>query len=121
MKRYNTDILELPGCEIPVWINGRTYTLLAVPELTETLSKLANEAARLSSLTADGGRSGVAAGFLARAIDTLLGEGTVDEVFGGREPDLFGLCEIITYIAARFGNYREMRRRRLAEEGGLGA
>ena len=115
MKENETKELVIAGCGIPVRISGRTYTLYATPELSDTVATLADEAIRLSMLTGNGKRSGVTADFLAGAIDGLLGEGTVNEIFGDSEPDLFGLCDILGFIAERFGDYRDMRYNQLAD------
>lgn len=112
-----TNMLEVPGCGIPLLINGKVYTLNATPGLSDTIAALADEAMRLAALTENGRRSGVTAAFLVRAIDELLGEGSSAEIFRDGEPDLFGLCDIITFIAVRFERYRDMRRKRLAENG----
>ncbi len=112
--------LELPECVIPLCINGKAFRLYATPDLSDSLVALAEEAVRLSELTRDGKRSSVTAKFLARAIDDILGDGAVSGIFGEREPDVYALCDIITYIAAGFFDYGKMRIDRMAKIGGDG-
>lgn len=115
MKKGRKKELKIKSCKIPIRISGKVYTLSATPSLTDTVAALADEAVRLSMLTESGKCAGVTAGFLSRAIDELIGEGTVDDIFGEEEPDLFGLCEIITLIAESFGEYRQRRYRRMID------
>ena len=53
------------------------------------------------------------ADFLARAVDTLLGLGTVSRLFPKQEPDVFDLCEILCEVANAFHAYRQKRLGRL--------
>lgn len=115
MTENGKNELTLESCKIPIRISGKTYPLYATPSLSDTVAALADEAIRLSMLTENGKRSGVTAGFLSRAIDELIGEGAVDDIFGDTEPDLFGLCEILTFITESFGEYRKRRYRQMME------
>lgn len=118
MTAADTKELEIPDCVIPLCINGKEFRLYATSGLSDTLVALAEEAVRLSVLTKDGNRSSVTVKFLERAIDGILGDGAVDGIFGEREPDICGLCDIVTYIAAEFADYGRMRLDRMARIGG---
>lgn len=117
MTAADTKGLEIPDCVIPLCINGKEFRLYATSGLSDTLVALAEEAVRLSVLTKDGNRSSVTVKFLERAIDGILGDGAVDGIFGEREPDICGLCDIVTYIAAEFFDYGKMRLDRMARIG----
>ena len=118
MTAADTKGREIPDCVIPLCINGKDFRLYATSGLSDTLVTLAEEAVRLSVLTKDGNRSSVTVKFLERAIDGILGDGAVDGIFGEREPDICGLCDIVTYIAAEFFDYGKMRLDRMARIGG---
>ena len=98
-------------------INGHVFTIRADSELAERVAMLAGEA----SVKADNARecderdiSGVC-GFLCRIVNTLIGENTVETVFGDEEPDVFDLCDIISYVCDEFSEYRRKRLKRLNE------
>lgn len=99
-------------------ISGHTFTILANSDLAERVALLAGEAALRADAAHESGEYdiGGVCGFLCRIIDSLVGEGTVETIFGDDEPDVFDLCDIISYICDEFSAYRRRRLSRLAKD-----
>ena len=108
-------ILEAP--KVSFLINGKTYYFYADNEFASLLSSLAEEATSRAEIChslciTDGSE---AMEFLCQAIDTLVGDGTVEDIFGDSDPNVFDLCEVLGIISAAFHEYRDERLNRIRE------
>ncbi len=100
-------------------IGGHVFKVQATSRLAERVRLLAGEASEKADEArenCEGDFRGVE-DFLRCIVDTLIGEGTVDTVFGSDEPDVFDLCEIISYVCDEFSSYRRRRLLRLDGNG----
>lgn len=107
-------IIEAP--EIPLCINGKEFSFVPDSDFAERLSLLADEAGKRAEECKDKENDATeASAFLSYAIDTLIGDGAVEKIFGDVLPDSLDLCEILGYIADAFHSYRRRRLNRLKE------
>ncbi len=110
----NSLIIEAP--KIPLCINGKEFSFIPNSEFAERLSALADEAGkRAEECKSSGEDTCEASAFLSYAVDTLIGDGAVEKIFGDTLPDPFDLCDILGYIADAFHSYRKRRLMRLKE------
>lgn len=107
-------LIEAP--EIPLCINGKEFSFIPDSDFAEHLSLLAKEAGERAEECKDTGEDTTeASAFLSYAVDTLLGDGAVEKIFGDVLPDPLDLCDILGYIADAFHAYRRRRLNRLKE------
>ncbi len=110
----NSLIIETP--KIQLCINGKEFSFVPNSEFAERLSLLADEAGkRAEECNETGGDTCEASAFLSYAIDTLIGDGAIETIFGDILPDPLDLCDILGYIADAFHSYRKRRLKRLKE------
>ena len=110
----NNLIIEAP--RIPLCINGNEFFFVPDSEFAERLSHLASEAGTRAEECKDKGEDACeASAFLSYAVDTLIGDGAVEKIFGDVLPDPIDLCDILGYIADAFHSYRKRRLHRLKE------
>ena len=110
----NNLIIEAP--KIPLCINGKEFSFIPDSDFASRLSMLANEAGKRAEECKESGEDECeASAFLSYAIDTLIGDGAVDKIFGDDLPDPIDLCDILCYIADAFHSYRKRRIKRLKE------
>ena len=108
-------IIEAPRVSFSV--NGKTFYFTPDSEFAIRLSELASEASRRAELCHrlcifDGSE---AKEFLCLAIDSLIGDGTVEDIFGDTDPDVMDLCDVLGIISSAFHEYRMMRLERIRE------
>ena len=110
----NNLIIEAP--KIPLCINGEEFHFIPDSDFAERLSLLAGEAGKRAEECKDKGEDACeASAFLSYAVDTLIGDGAVERIFGDTLPDPIDLCDILGYISDAFHSYRKRRLRRLKE------
>ena len=98
-------------------IAGKEFQVKPDSCFAEQLSLLAEEAGRRAAIAASSKATGEEIlEFLSYAIDSLVGEGTIELLFGEEEPDLFDLCDILSYLCDCFSEYRRERLARLNGE-----
>lgn len=98
-------------------ISGMDFDFIADTEFCKKLTSLADEASYKRRFgTVHGGNIDDAIGFLTHIIDTLIGEGTVESIYGGESPDPYALLDIINNISDAFHTYVK-RRIRVIKEG----
>lgn len=100
--------LELESCTIPLYISGKQFLIRADKNFADTLSMLSEEAGARAAAASREGYNGTL-DFLSHTVDSLLGEGAVADIFVDDEPDVFALCEIISYVCDCFAEYRRSR------------
>ena len=105
--------LNLSSPAITLYISGNVFTINPDSAFAETVSALSNEAACQASLASGARGYSGARGFLCHAVNTLLGKNAIDTIFGSSEPDLFDLCDIISYVCDCFAEYRKARLNKL--------
>ena len=112
MKELNLD----PGI-LTVAINGKPFVFRADSAFAERACSLGNEAKRRALLAAAEGRHDPdgTKSFLIRAIDTLLGDGSITSIFGEASPDTLDLLDILDVIMSEFYRYRTERLARVKE------
>ena len=102
--------------EIPLCINGKEFSFIPDSDFAERLSLLADEAGKRAAECEDEREDLTeASAFLSYAVDTLIGDGAVEKIFGDVLPDPLDLCDILGYIADAFHSYRRSRLNRLKE------
>ncbi len=108
--------LNLDNGMLEVRVNGLTLTFRADSAFAEKTDRLGKEAEERAAAAAAGRRDpdGVAA-FLCRALDTLLGEGTVASIFGDEPPEILDLLDVLDLVMSEFHRYRTARIGRLKE------
>ena len=107
-------IIEAP--KIPLCINGKEFSFIPDSEFAERLSMLADEAGKRAEECKETGEDlNEASAFLSYAVDTLIGDGAVEKIFGDSLPDPIDLCDILGYVADAFHSYRRRRIKRLKE------
>ena len=111
------DITRDPGI-VSLRIHGREMSFHADSDFAERLSQLAAEASERAEVAKRLGSRDPkqVRAFLSHAVDVLLGEGTVDDLFGEELPEVLDLMEILTGVADAFHGYRAERLRRIKEE-----
>ena len=110
----NKTTLHDPGL-VTVTLNGRGFTFRADAAFSARAAELAEEAEKKAAESEDGlcDYDEIAA-FLSYVIDSLLGDGAVDELYGEEEtPDAFTLLFWLDEIIAAFHRYRLNRLSRL--------
>ncbi|MBQ7125113.1 MAG: hypothetical protein IJO00_01985 [Clostridia bacterium] len=105
--------LNLSSPAITLYISGNVFTINPDSAFAETVAILSNEAECQASLAEGSSGYSGARGFLCHAVNTLLGKNAINTIFGSSEPDLFDLCDIISYVCDRFAEYRKARINRL--------
>ena len=110
--------LILDDCIINIKVNGLQFGFIPDTIFASKLSQLANEASRRAALCKMSGANdgNEASRFLSYVVDTLLGEGTVETIFGDTAPSPFDLCEIIDTISCEFHSYVKNRLDKLKGE-----
>ena len=111
-----TELTLDPGI-VTLIINNRKLSFHADSDFAERVSALATEAserAEVARLTHSRNPKQVTE-FLASAIDYLIGEGTVEELFAEKTPDVLDLMDILDAVADAFHNYRMTRLQRIRE------
>lgn len=93
---------------IPLSINGVAFSFNADSEFSKKLSALADEVSNKKKDSESDDEVDVSA-FLSYIVDSLLGDGAVERIFGDILPDPLDLCDIISYVADAFGDYRKRR------------
>ena len=107
-------IIEAPS--IPLCINGHEFSFVPDSGFAEKLSLLADEAGKRAEESKGKGEDLCeASAFLSYAVDTLIGDGAVETIFGDVLPDPIDLCDILGYVADAFHSYRRRRLRALKE------
>lgn len=110
----NNLIIKAP--KIPLCINGHEFSFVPNSEFAERLSLLADEAGKRADRCKEEKEDACeASAFLSYAVDTLIGDGAVEKIFGDVLPDPVDLCDILGYIADVFHSYRKRRIKRLKE------
>lgn len=94
--------------KIPLSINGIAFSFNADSEFSKKLAALADEVSRKKDESKNEDEVDVSA-FLSYIVDSLLGDGAVEAIFGDILPDPLDLCDIISYVADAFGDYRRRR------------
>lgn len=89
-------------------VNGKEISFRADSEFSSRLASLANEAAEKKENCENDDEIEVSA-FLSYVLDTLIGDGTVEKLFGDILPDPLDLCDVISFVADAFGDYRRRR------------
>ena len=98
-------------------INGKEFSFIADSDFAQRLSELASEAGKRAKDCKEHGDTEVdASAFLSYAVDTLIGDGTVEQIFGDILPDPIDLCDVLGYIADAFHAYRKKRLKQIEEE-----
>ncbi len=98
-------------------INGKEFSFVADSEFARRLSDLAAEAGKRAKDCKECGDDEIdASAFLSYAVDTLIGDGAVERIFGDILPDPLDLCDILGYIADAFHAYRKKRINKIKEE-----
>lgn len=100
---------------VSLTVFDHTLSFRADADFAMHLRDLAEEAERRAILARAENRNDPhsTAAFLIRAVDTLLGTGTVDRLFPEQSPDVFDLCEILCEVTNAFHAYRQRRMSRL--------
>ncbi len=98
-----------------VTINGIDFPFIADSTFAMKISSLAKEALKRADMCALTGCNDYteASKFLSHAVDTLIGEGSTQKIFGTEIPDPVDLCDVLGLIADIFHGYRRERIRRL--------
>ncbi|MBQ4064943.1 MAG: hypothetical protein IJD10_02470 [Clostridia bacterium] len=101
---------------LEVRVNGLALAFRADSAFAEKAARLGREAEERAAAAAAGVQDpqGVSA-FLIRALDTLLGEGTVATVFGEGEIEILDLLDLLDLVMSEFHRYRAARIARLKE------
>lgn len=109
--------LQLNPGILSVSIEGHDFTFRADSAFTERVAALAGEAERRTAIAAAEGRHNEAevAAFLSHAVDSLLGAGASDTIFGGDVPEILSLLDILDVIMNAFREYRASRIAKLKE------
>ena len=108
--------LTIEAPRIPLCINGKEFSFVPDSEFASRLSLLAAEAGERAEACKDKGEDACeASAFLSYAVDTLIGDGAVEKIFGDILPDPIDLCDILGYIADAFHSYRKRRLKHLKE------
>ncbi|MBQ8254840.1 MAG: hypothetical protein IJY94_04985 [Clostridia bacterium] len=111
MKNLNIEAPRIPLC-----INGKEFSFIPDSEFASRLSLLADEAGKRAEMCKETGEDACeASAFLSYAVDTLIGDGAVEKIFGDVLPDPVDLCDILGYVADAFHSYRRRRLKRLKE------
>lgn len=98
---------------IPLFIGGNEFLIKPDSNFAKTLSSLSKEADVRADLAKHNGSHKKTSDFLCYVIDSLLGDNSCNRIFGDSEPDIFDLCDIISYICDSFSEYRSFRLSRL--------
>jgi len=109
--------LKLDPALLAIAIEGHVYTFRADAAFAERVAQLAGEAERRSAMASAEERNdpvGTAA-FLSYAVDSLLGDGTVETIFGADIPEILPLLDILDGIMTVFCDYRAARITQLKE------
>ena len=109
--------LILEATAVSFSINGKGYSFVPDSEFATMLSELAAEADRRADVChelciTDGSE---AKEFLCQAIDALIGDGTVEDIFGNTDPTPEDLCDVLGLISSAFHEYRRQRLDRIRE------
>lgn len=109
--------LTIEDATVRFRINGIEFSFVADSEFSLRLSELAREASERADLCGsneiyDGSE---ATAFLCYAIDSLIGDGTIERIFGDTCPDPIDLCDILGIISEAFHEYRTLRLNRIKE------
>ncbi len=110
--------LNITPVSIPLCVNGHEFSFVPDSDFAERLSMLAKEAGkRAETCKKKGDNVCDASAFLSYAVDTLIGDGAVETIFGeDTAPDPIDLCDILSYIADAFHAYKNRRLKRLKED-----
>lgn len=110
--------LILDDCIINIKVNGLQFGFIPDTVFASKLQALADEASKRANLCRISGANdgSEASKFLSYVVDTLLGEGTVETIFGDTAPSPFDLCEIIDTISCEFHSYVKNRLDKLKGE-----
>ena len=109
--------LKLDPALLSVMIEGKTFSFRADSDFAALIHELGTEAERRANMSSADERNDPveAAAFLSYAIDCLLGDGAVDTIFGGTDPDTLSLLDILDHIMRVFLEYRAARLAALKE------
>ena len=109
--------LKLDSGMLEIAIEGRTYPFRADVAFAERVAELTGEAERRSAMASAEERNDPVetAAFLSYAVDSLLGDGTVEAVFGEDMPEILPLLDILDGIMTVFCHYRAARIAKLKE------
>ncbi len=109
--------LKLDPAVLTVWIDGQEFTFRADTAFTKRVAELAAEAERRTAMASAVGRHNEAevAAFLSHAVDSLLGDGASEIIFGEDVPEILSLLDILDVIMNAFREYRASRIARLKE------
>ena len=112
MKKLNLN----PGI-LSVSREGHDFTFRADSAFAERVTELAGEAERRTAMAAAEGRHNEAevTAFLSHAVDSLLGEGASDIIFGEDTPEILTLLDVLDVIMNAFREYRAARIAKLKE------
>ncbi len=98
-----------PGL-IPVCLEGKRFTFRADSDFAACVARLAEEAMEQAENDNSGDRDyPEVAAFLCYVIDSLIGDGTIEELYGEETPDLFTLLTLLDAIIEAFDGYRKRR------------
>ncbi len=113
MKELKLD----PGI-LSIAIEGRDFTFRADSAFAERVAELAREAERRIVMASAEERHDAVevAAFLSYAVDSLLGDGTVEAIFGEEMPEILSLLDILDVIMNAFHAYRASRIAKLKGE-----
>ena len=105
-----------PGV-ITLHIGGHRFSFRADSDFAERACQLGEEAERRAALASAEERQKPheVASFLSYAIDTLIGAGPIETLFGEAVPEILDLLDILNYILDAFHTYRNRRLSRLQE------
>jgi hypothetical protein len=109
--------LNLDSGVLRVKVDGKELSFRCDTEFAENAANLAEEAERRAMLAKAHNKNTPyeTSAFLSYAIDTLVGDGTVETLFGEDLPDAVALCEVLSLIIDAFDEYRRARLSRLTE------
>ncbi len=98
---------------ISLLIGGNEFSIKPDSNFANTLAALSKEADIRADLAKHNGGYTKTSDFLCHVIDSLLGDNSCNLIFKDSEPDIFDLCDIISYICDSFSEYRNFRLSRL--------
>jgi hypothetical protein len=109
--------LKLDPALLEIAIEGQIYPFRADSAFAERVAELAGEAERRSAMASAEDRNDPVetAAFLSYAVDSLLGDGTVEAIFGEDIPEILPLLDILDGIMTVFCDYRAARIAKLKE------
>ena len=103
---------------VSVTLYGNAFTFLADSDFSLRLEALADETARRAALTATDRRRDpeATAAFLMHVLETLLGSGTANQLYGEVLPDPLVVCNDVCTVIDAYHAFRLSYIKRIQEE-----